>query len=280
VHAAVSEVCLTIEPVPGWLDVARWLGAAPHEREPLPCGRLRIVARLDPARAADVMARLRGLGLDGRPLLVQTEPALSRPLVRAARLREARARRDTTPGFVRRGTVVTGEGRYSLTPEALALAVGKLAAGARVVDACCGSGGNAIGFARAGCDVTAIERDAARLDEARLNARVYGVHERIRFEHADAVARVLAHRGDVLFVDPPWGEHYDKRATRRADFPLLDALVGLDLRACYRELWVKVPSSFEVASLGANVEAQAFFGTAAGDATRIKFVLLRQGLAR
>lgn len=269
----MPRVRLTVEPVPTWLDAACWLGHAELGSEPIDDAHVRITLELSSADAADVAARLRGLGLDGRPLRVETMPPLGRTLVREARLREARARRDTTPGFLRPGARATGEGRFSLTPEALALSLGQLAKGASIVDACCGSGGNAIGFARAGCQVTAIELDSARLDEARHNAAVYGVQEQIRFMRADALEAVAQLGADLLFVDPPWGEQYDKRACELSDFPLLSALLAADLRG-YRELWLKLPGSFRVASIE-RARASAWLGRAPGDRTRIKFILLR-----
>ena len=126
-------------------------------------------------------ARLRGVALGGRAIAVRVEPDLPRAVVRAARLRDARARRLTTPGFSRPGTQVDEEGRWSLTPEALALALGREAAGAVVFDACCGCGGNAIGFARAGCRVVAVDTDAGRLALARHNAAIYGVADYIDY---------------------------------------------------------------------------------------------------
>jgi SAM-dependent methyltransferase len=265
----VRELELTVEPVPGWLDVARLLGTTAFEHSGA-----QVRARLPVEQAADVAARLRGLGLDGQPLVVTCTPALARSEVRAARLREARARRETTPGFLRSNAHASGEGRYSLTPEALAFALGKQAAGASVVDACCGSGGNTIGFARAGSRVLAIELDRARLDEARHNAAVYGVSERIEFVLGDARELVPARSADILFVDPPWGEQYDKRASSLDDFPLLSAMLASPLGA-YRELWLKLPGSFRVASV-AGAEPSAWFGEAPGDRQRLKFLLLKR----
>jgi predicted RNA methylase len=193
-------------------------------------------------------------------------------LVRAARLEDARARRETTPAFLRAGARATGEGRYSLTPEALAMSLAEDARAKRVVDACCGSGGNAIAFARAGCDVAAIDVDAERLAEAAHNAHIYGVAKRIRFIHGDA--RVLAPTlaGDVLFIDPPWGRDYDKRATQRADFPLLDELLSLCCSR-YGALWLKLPASFATKSLARPAAVRAVFGAGRGDFRRIKFIL-------
>jgi len=310
----VTPVRLSVAPLPLWLDAARLLGPgevharpggpraaslppAAHEppapsllRESLVGEGLpeheRVTVSVSASEAADIAARLRGLGFDGRALVVACVPPLGRALVREARLREARARRETTPGFVRPGARATGEGRYSLTPEALALELGQLAQGASVVDACCGSGGNTIGFARAGCAVTALELDPARLAEARHNAALYGVAGRVSFQLADAREVVPRQRAELLFVDPPWSPEYNKRASSLLDFPLLSALLAADLSA-YRELWLKLPSSFLVASIDAALRAQsgvarfdrarasAWFGRAGGDAQRVKFVLLR-----
>jgi SAM-dependent methyltransferase len=266
-------VSVSVEPLPAWIDAARLLGVAPSAREALPDGCVRVLAQLPLDQAAYLAARLRGLGFDGRALQVQTRPPLSRSQVRGGRLAEARARREITPGFLRRDARATGEGRYSLTPEALALALGQEAAGRSVVEACAGSGGNSIGFARAGCQVTAVELSAERLAEARHNAAVYGVAQRIRFVQGDALEEVPRLRADLLFIDPPWSEEYDKARTTRESFPLLSEMLARDLSG-YREIWLKVPSSFAVASVP-GAAPSAWFGTATGDFRRVKFVLLK-----
>lgn len=221
--------------------------------------------------AADLDARLRGVGIGGSPIDVHVEPALPRAAVRAARTTDARRRRETTPGFTRPGTRLDDEGRVSLTPEALALAIGQSAIGQatarRVIDAGCGAGGNAIGFARAGCTVVALDADAARLDDARHNARIYGVADRIRFVHA-RVEEGLP-EGDLLFVDPPWGVDWSRRRTGLDDLPLLRALLPSPI-----ELWAKVPPSFDVREV-AGARPEAWYGTEAGDSRRVKFLLLR-----
>lgn len=265
----MRAIQLSVAPVPPWLDAARLLGTPAVTRSGT-----QLTVTLAAPDAADVAARLRGLGFDGQPLVVTCAPALRRDEVRAGRLRDARARRDTTPGFTRAGARASGEGRFSLTPDALALALGQQAAGRSVVDACCGSGGNAIGFARAGSRVLAVERDRGRLEEARHNAQLYGVAERIEFVLGDAREHVPAQRAEVLFIDPPWGEQYDKRSCSLDDFSLLSELL-----ACrpggYRELWLKLPASFAVGSVP-GAEPSAWFGEAAGDRARVKFVLLRR----
>ncbi len=263
---------LTVGPLPVWLDATRLLGFEPHIRALDPRSH-EATLTLAASEAADVAARLRGLGIDGRPIELSITPPLARNHVRAARLRDARARRDTTPGFLHNRARVEGEGRYSLTPEVLALEMAAGTAGWHVLDACCGAGGNAIGFARAGARVTAIDVSAERLAEARHNASVYEVADRIQFIAGDAREISAQHTADLLFVDAPWGRDFDKQHTDVHTLPLLAELLPQARR--YRQWWTKVPSSFETSTLGIDVTCTAFFGRAAGDFHRIKFVLVR-----
>ena len=224
-----------------------------------------LVATLDTETAADLAARLRSLCIGGSPLQVECRPRLKRPAVRAARTREARRMRDTTPGFLRPGTRTDEVGRFSLTPEALALRMGRRAHDLglhKVVDACCGVGGNAIGFARAGCRVVTVDTDPQRLAMARHNAARYGVADRIRFVHGDA-ATVQA-EGQLLFLDPPWGD-WSRQGCRPSDFPLMglaDSWTGT--------VWAKLPTACDPHGWS----AEPVFGEASGDARRIKFLWL------
>ena len=255
--------------LPLWCEPRRLLGPGDWALE----GRS---ARADLAvhEAADVVARLRGIGIGGSPLEVTVEPALPRAAVRAARTTDARRRRDTTPGFTRPDTRLDPEGRVSLTPEALALALGERAAGRTVVDAGCGAGGNTIGFARAGAHVVAIERDAARLADARHNARVYGVADRVRWVHGALEDVLPTLSADILFVDPPWGVDWSRTCTPLAALPALAH--AMTLRERFGELWAKVPPSFDVRELD-GARAEAWYGTAAGDRRRVKFLVVRVG---
>jgi trimethylguanosine synthase len=200
--------------------------------------------------------------------------------VRAARTEDARRRRDTTPGFTRPGARLDAEGRWSLTPEVLALAVGRRAAralgpGATVLDAGCGAGGNAIGFARAGLRVVAVEQDAARLEMARHNAAIHGVTERIRFVRGDALATLARTDAALTFVDPPWGEAWDRVAVPLSALPLL----GAALVARRAPLWAKLPPSAHADAPELTPEGwEAWFGAAPGDRQRIKFLLAGWGL--
>jgi SAM-dependent methyltransferase len=264
---------ITVEGIPSWVDVRRLL-AVPHVTIHADEGsRVRAECILPAAQAADLDARLRGIGLGGERLRVVVSPRLSRSVVRAARLVDARRRRDTTPGFERPGTRLDDEGRLSLTPEHLALQIAARIRGRSVLDAGCGAGGNAIAFAREGCRVVAVERDEARLALARHNAHVYGVHRAITFVHGDAAPALETYDVDVLFVDPPWGNAYDRERTVADAYPLLVAAWRVAERD-RRGFLAKVPPSFDPDTLPGTA-AEAFFGEAPGDRHRIKLVLLR-----
>jgi SAM-dependent methyltransferase len=276
VRVAVHQV--RVGPLPDWLDVARLLGPTGAWQLSRGDDGLHAHTTSSSADAADLAARLRGLGFDGRPLVCEITPPLSRSLVRRARTDDARRRHATTPGFHRPGTRDDEVGRVSLTPEPLAVRMAEWAQGRAVVDAGCGIGGNAIAFARAGCRVLAIEADAGRLDLARHNAAVYGVARQIEFVHGDALVLVPERRDPeaILFVDPPWGVDWPRAGCGLVDLPLLADV--LPHAAGYAALWAKVPPSFATAELfeRGSGRADAFFGEAQGDRRRVKFVLVRR----
>jgi SAM-dependent methyltransferase len=284
VSAAERRHLARVEPLPAWLDVARLLGPTREDDvdgrgwqlEPgALAGTQGASAMLDGERAADLAARLRNLVLDGQPLACTITPPLARTQVRAGRLAEARRHRSTSIGFARAGTQLDDEGRWSLTPEALALELGHMAARRRVVDAGCSVGGNAIGFARAECEVVAIERSRERVAMARHNAARYGVAARIRFVEGDALALAGQHvaPGTIVFVDPPWGREASERATLLADMPLLVGMLAL-ARERGAALWAKLPPAFDTRTLPGG-QVRAMFGVGQGDARRVKFVLVR-----
>lgn len=262
--AASRRHTVSVQGLPPWVEARRLLGGA---FVPADAG---WTATLTTAEAADVDARLRGLGFGG-PVTVLVSPTVGRTSVREARTRDARRRRDTTPGFTRNGVRLDDEGRWSLTPESLALRLGERARATTVLDAGCGAGGNAIGFARAGARVIAVEQDAHRLADARHNARVYGVADRIQFVHGDAVNLAGTTNADLVFCDPPWATTWDRQRTGLVDLPLLAAL--LEARRG-RRLWAKLPPSFDARDVP-GASAEAWFGEAEGDRQRVKFVLLR-----
>lgn len=260
-----------VGPLPPWLDWQRLLGAGPWSAIEQTDGRLEARAELERDAAADLTARLRGVGIGGALLNIEVLPPLQRKDLRKAHTAEARRYREGSTGFGKRAARLDDEGRVSLTPEALALALGERARGLRVIDACAGAGGNAIGFARAGCAVVAIELDPGRLAMARHNAKLYGVADRIEFIAGDARLIVPAREGDLLFIDPPWGPRYDKERVTLDELPpcrdLLESAAHLPRR------WIKVPPSFDPATLP-GWRAEAVFGVARGDERRVKFLLM------
>lgn len=259
-------VHVRVRGLPDWVDARRLLGDGPWTHQDG-----EHVAELDRTDAADVQARLRNVGIGGSPIQVVVRPSLKRTVVRAARTVDARRRRDTTPGFTRPGTRLDDEGRMSLTPEALALALGKRASGASVLDICGGAGGNAIGFARAGCQVTLVEPDRDRLEMARHNAGIYGVADRIRFVQSRLQDLPEDTHADLLFADPPWGADWDRSRTEPEHLPLLPAI--LDRAEPFERAWLKLPPSFAVDTLP-DWRPDPWFGTAEGDRQRVKFLIL------
>ena len=255
--------------VPAWVNASRLLGAHGWRVD----GDA-LTAELDRPVAATLAARMRGLVLGGAAVTVEVTPRLGRPAVRRARTEDARARRHTTPGFVRRGTRTDAEGRISLTPEAIAVDLAERVGDGVVVDACCGVGGNAIAFARRGCRVIAVERDRERLAMARHNAGVYGVLEGITFRHGDAFEVVPTLEADALFVDPPWAG-LSRHPCGRSDLPLL----GLLELEQFGRRFAKVPPSFDVDTLP-GFTSEAVFGRAEGDRHRVKLVWLALGRTR
>ncbi|MFT7519942.1 MAG: putative O-methyltransferase YrrM [Kiritimatiellia bacterium] len=252
------------------MPIDRLLGDGPWSIEPVLNGVV-ATATLSRDAAADVQARLRGLAFDGLDLTITVRPKLKRNAVRDARSRDARARRSTTPGFTKAKVQLDDEGRWSLTPESLALAMARRAHCDQVLDLTCGAGGNAIGFARAGCSVTAIDLHPGRLDMARHNAQLYGVRDRIIFHSMDATAALDdVDTETLIFFDPPWGDA-DKRRCTREQIPLLHQLY--DRLAAHPRSWLKLPPSFDPHTTP-DFDAQPWFGKRAGDRHRVKFLLL------
>lgn len=265
---------IRVGPLPAWLDARRLLGDGTWEWEDEATGRF-AMAHQTARASADVAARMRGLGFGGYPVEVEVVPSLRRPMVRQARLEDARRRRKSRPGWGQAGFRTDEEGRWSLTPEDLARMLGRWAKGAKVLDACCGAGGSTIGFAREGCTVRAIDPDPKRLSCARHNARLHGVSRSIEFERGKAEQLIGAWPADIVFVDPPWGTDWDRRCASPDDLPLLAQLRALTrLRLPKAEFWGKVPPSFDT-RMTPKADCRAIFGTGEGDRQRVKFLLLR-----
>ena len=266
-----------VEPLPNWLPADQLLGEGAWEIAEQ-AGWAQASARLETAVAADLAARLRGVVLAGQHIKVEITPPLSRQAVRAGRLDEARRQRDRSPGFTRPGVRIDAGTRLGLTPESLALDLGHRASGSHVIDACCGAGGNAIGFARAGCTVTAIEIDPTRLEMAKHNAAVYGVADRIEWLHGDARAllpSLAAQSGSLWFVDVPWQNAPDETSETPTADNTMRALLNdiLALRPAAQPMWAKVPAAFDPACI-VGAQPRACFGAGSGDAQRVKFLIL------
>lgn len=259
-------VRVQVRGIPSFVDVRRLLGEGDWQR-----GAEGWSAELDRRAAADLGARLRGVVLGGQRVDCRVQPRLSRKLVRRARREEARRRRHSTPGFERKGVRMDEEGRWSLTPEALALELAERLAPATVVDGTCGLGGNAIAFARRGARVLAVERDRGRLALARHNARRYGVADRIRWCCGEAAREVPRHHADLLWLDPPWGEHY-RKPMRPEQLPLVELAQQELASGRYGRVGLKLPPAVDPDGL--PMQVRAVFGRGEGDRRRVKYLEL------
>jgi trimethylguanosine synthase len=97
------------------------------------------------------------------------------------------------------------EGLFSLTPGKVALEIADNTPGNLIVDAFCGVGGSAIGFALRGKSVIAIDNNSERLSMARNNSEIFGVCCRIEFIEGDSMQILPTLKPDSIFLDPPWG---------------------------------------------------------------------------
>ncbi len=251
---------VAVTTLPGWLDVARLLG--PGEWVDEGAGP---VAELEKAEAADLCARLRGVTIGGVVLEVTVWPSLPRAAVREGRTQEARRQRHRSVGFSHPRARCREGGRLGLTPESLALEFALRQPPQRVLDACCGCGGDTVAFARAGHQVVAVDTDLQRLDDAAHNVALYGVGHLTQLRHGNAEQVVGDQDADLLYLDPPW-----------TDLGLLDRVCARWDR--YRQVVLKVPAQFDPTSLP-DFSVEAVFGDAPGDTQRVKFLRLTR-LAR
>ncbi|XP_066969831.1 uncharacterized protein Tgs1 [Macrobrachium rosenbergii] len=97
------------------------------------------------------------------------------------------------------------ESWYSVTPEMIAAHHAYRCRCDVVVDAFCGSGGNAIQLASTCKSVIAIDIDPAKIELARHNAAIYGVEDRIKFIVGDFLELAPTLSADVVLLTPPWG---------------------------------------------------------------------------
>uniref|UniRef100_H2ZN24 Trimethylguanosine synthase n=1 Tax=Ciona savignyi TaxID=51511 RepID=H2ZN24_CIOSA len=103
------------------------------------------------------------------------------------------------------GVRLDKESWYSVTPEKIAEHIAERCRCDIIVDAFCGSGGNSIQFAFTCERVIAIDIDPVKLENARHNAAIYGVEDRIEFICGSFFDLAPTLKADVIFLSPPWG---------------------------------------------------------------------------
>ncbi|MEU1727148.1 class I SAM-dependent methyltransferase [Nonomuraea sp. NPDC005692] len=108
--------------------------------------------------------------------------------------------------------------------------------GGRVIDACCGVGGDLLALARAGCAVDAVDLDPLTVAVASANADALGLADRVRVRVGDA-ALVRPEEYDALFADPARrsgkGRTFDPMAYS-PPWPVVLDLVARAPRACLK----------------------------------------------
>ncbi|MEU6493090.1 methyltransferase domain-containing protein [Streptomyces sp. NPDC046994] len=142
-----------------------------------------------------------------------------------------------------------------------------------VADLCCGIGGDAIAFARAGIRVLAVDRDPLTAAAARANAEALGLSALIEVREAD-VTDVDVSAYDTVFVDPARRGGRGRIFDPEAYSPPLSWAVATALTAPHAALKVApgipheaVPTAAEAEwiSDGGDVkEAVLWFGTQPG----------------
>ncbi|MFE1849690.1 methyltransferase domain-containing protein [Streptomyces sp. NPDC002387] len=142
-----------------------------------------------------------------------------------------------------------------------------------VADLCCGIGGDAIAFARAGIRVLAVDRDPLTAAAARANAEALGLSALIEVRETD-VTEVDVSGYDAVFVDPARRGGRGRIFDPEAYSPPLSWAVATALKAPHAALKVApgipheaVPTAAEAEwiSDGGDVkEAVLWFGTQPG----------------
>ena len=200
---APDRVRLSIE-APVWLDRTRY-----H-----PLGE-----DVSASHARFVMRALDGITLGGSTVHVTTEPAIHPG--RAARPFEgSRERMERIFGHPE--ARFDDEGLFSATPVTLARELAFGLSGV-VIDGTCGLGCLAMAAAERPevTKVIAIDRDPARLELARHNARLRRLLGRIEFIEGDIQKLLPELSGSALILDPPWGgRDYERGRVSLGDLPL------------------------------------------------------------
>ncbi|TYB58102.1 methyltransferase domain-containing protein [Nonomuraea sp. PA05] len=129
----------------------------------------------------------------------------------------------------------------------------------RVVDACCGVGGDLLALARAGCAVTAVDTDPLTVAVARANAEAFGLSARVTVSVADA-ADVSPEDYDVLFADPARRTGRGRTFDPMAYSPPWPVVLDLLSRARLACLKVAPGLPYEFIPEGAEAEWVSFKG--------------------
>ncbi|MHB0936735.1 MAG: THUMP-like domain-containing protein [Armatimonadota bacterium] len=142
------------------------------------------------------------------PLIERLRKAYPAELVGVA-VELARLRRQAAGKFSRAAELFfTREGLEMATAEPVARHTARRYAGLRkVLDLCCGLGGDALALAETAGQVIAVDRDPLTLEMARANARVLRIHDRLDFVNADVTefvqtAPFLIGPVEAIFIDP------------------------------------------------------------------------------
>ncbi|KAA9382070.1 methyltransferase domain-containing protein [Microbispora cellulosiformans] len=115
-----------------------------------------------------------------------------------------RAARISAAGLGAAGFEATGAGPTGVRPAGVPdgpTGGVRAAEGPRVLDVCCGIGGDLLALARAGCAVDALDLDPLTVEIARANAAALGLSSLVTVRTADAAAADPGEY-DLLFADP------------------------------------------------------------------------------
>lgn len=158
-----------------------------------------------------------------------------------------------------KGIRISDEMNYSITKEKIALKVANIAKAKKfqhIVDGCSGAGGNAIAFARAGLDTTAIEFDLDNFDDSIHNANIYGVAEIIDFKCCDLLKYMppeeFQKERTLLHASPEWGGPsyqklpvFDVNATN----PPVNKILAYAASTGYTETCLYLPRTSDISML-------------------------------
>ncbi|MEE2751156.1 MAG: methyltransferase [Myxococcota bacterium] len=240
---------------PEWLDTSQWV---PESGE------------VEPHQARWLLRNLDGIWVAGHCIAVNTDPPI-RAGRGAPRREDKKSRNERLFSRWSEGIQMDEEGRYSVTPEALALEMVSGASGV-VMDGTCGVGGLTIALVQQPevQRVVAVDMDVERLKMARNNAGLYPDIRKIRFLHGTVEEALERFKPDLLVLDPPWGgPSYDKKQMG------MDEL-GMDLGGVLEKyrgpILLKLPRSFNVDELPGDWQIRA----AIDDRGQLKFLVAQR----